>query len=1081
MSPQIHLADLDHAYRAQDPELAAMIAALAVQKDPEPQTPIREGAATFDRFLAQIQNPAFRKKPAEEQSRFRREQLKALESPDAEIPLPERLRVHEIIQELWEDKSPFARNCLLDVISRIRLTWGPWRALKKIAKEAEKKEDTEILGALAARFDRAYADGNHDIGKNTLGYMCRRMWRFLRRMGQSFPVAYADAAADFLVTYTDQTAWQQTWIANHILFHKAKTYSRRKFTCPYSSSADMLRFRAYPELWQRSFRPLLDLLAKARSHHVRTYAVAALKKDFRAMLRDVEIFWPARLIAAGNADADEFAVWLLSNTPRFEQSAFRDLGLHESVLKLFASESSKARIYAAEYARVHARDLSLETLLRLFANDEEALRNLAKDLIKDRDPRKDVGLDFWGRLLEISEGHDFAAEILQKHFTARELTPEWFRDRILSGEGESLDFAIRFLPQIHPRQKLGTEFFCNLVKDIDKAHFFLQPQIAQFAFEELARSDVSTLDPDFLRTHLIRPDMSGFVRMWMETGKLRPGVLGTDFLKTLAYHPEWEQSAWIAELKKSGAEWTKELEFSEDLSAFAMKLLSDVRCFSAPDLGFDWLMQLVGRSESRYHNFAVSVMIRSFLPADFAKKESSAKQEISPESAGTADFAGASFLFTGKLATMDRKQAQAKVTQANGKNASAVTAGLEYLVIGDEGSPLYGHGRKGSKQIKAEQLMEKGAGIRIISETAFLQMLSGKQAAVSEDAQAEGCERLWEMLTAPGTNADRFRDFAITYILRHHPEICLAETDRPVDPGAEIPPAFLCFERVLPLFSEERATLREFALKLAQWEFNRWSPDTSGLMKLCENSHAEVRAFVIRALTAEEKAENRRFRVDAAALGADALISFCGSVYADIRNLGMELIRRFPACQEAQSLFSLTESPDRQIRAFSVRMLWNLYRSRPYTAGWEPKKKADGSVLTSAKKKKDIPPICTPPERPENLPASHEQMRDLLRRILFEIPPGRMEKADTEISEDMPRLAPLPARKAKLCLIETLRDLAVEEGAMAEAVLPLLTEFMGSKGMSEQAACLVAATRIYTAHPHLGKQSGGGIVIRQFR
>ena len=36
-----------------------------------------------------------------------------------------------------------------------------------------------------------------------------------------------------------------------------------------------------------------------------------------------------------------------------------------------------------------------------------------------------------------------------------------------------------------------------------------------------------------------------------------------------------------------------------------------------------------------------------------------------------------------------------------------------------------------------------------------------------------------------------------------------------------------------------------------------------------------------------------------------------------------------------------------------------------------------------------------------------------------------------------------------------------------EAVLPLLEEFMSSRGLSEQAACLVAVTRIRHAHPDL--------------
>ena len=60
---------------------------------------------------------------------------------------------------------------------------------------------------------------------------------------------------------------------------------------------------------------------------------------------------------------------------------------------------------------------------------------------------------------------------------------------------------------------------------------------------------------------------------------------------------------------------------------------------------------------------------------------------------------------------------------------------------------------------------------------------------------------------------------------------------------------------------------------------------------------------------------------------------------------------------------------------------------------------------------------------------------------------------------------PLPARKAKLLLLETLRDLAVEDAAFAGVIVPLLREFLVSRGPSERAACLVALTRIDLAHP----------------
>lgn len=83
-------------------------------------------------------------------------------------------------------------------------------------------------------------------------------------------------------------------------------------------------------------------------------------------------------------------------------------------------------------------------------------------------------------------------------------------------------------------------------------------------------------------------------------------------------------------------------------------------------------------------------------------------------------FSGKSFLFTGKMAAMDRGDAEKKVEALGGEISGGVNKDLDYLVIGSEG---YKNRDKGNKWIKAESLKQKGADIEIISEEQFLQML----------------------------------------------------------------------------------------------------------------------------------------------------------------------------------------------------------------------------------------------------------------------------------------------------------------------------------------------------------------------
>ena len=188
-------------------------------------------------------------------------------------------------------------------------------------------------------------------------------------------------------------------------------------------------------------------------------------------------------------------------------------------------------------------------------------------------------------------------------------------------------------------------------------------------------------------------------------------------------------------------------------------------------------------------------------------------------------------------------------------------------------------------------------------------MLTGEVREFSDDAITEGCERLWAMMTEPGKSDDPLAAFARQYFLLHHPEICLKETDRPVDPGAEIPESFLTFERVKPLFSDKRKPLRDFALEIASWEFANWNPPIEGIIDLCEVPYEEVREFIAKTLTVEDEPEHKRYRIDNEVLTPEAVYSFCESNDASTRALGMLLIERNPRLRVPEGIVPIDRMP----------------------------------------------------------------------------------------------------------------------------------------------------------------------------
>ena len=1062
---QLTISDIERARDIKDPALIDSIVTLASQRAPEPEVPIRDEALTFERFIQTISSYEFRQKPDEEQHAYRVEQLRLLEADDAEVPLEERLKLHKIILELWSDSSYYSRIVLIDVIRHVPLRFGPWRALKHIYKAAETNNDYQITGEISARFDTAM---DQEFSKATLVYMRRRAWRHLRKLGESLPVCYPEAVIHYLAAYPEGTQWSSTWVANHIFHHQSKKYGISRFQ-HIPGRSNLLKNRAFADVWKRTPEPLLRLLNMARSEFVRGYACEALKQDFKVILRDVEPRWIVDLAALPIASAaiDGFIIWLLQNSPKLEQHQFRSLGLHKSVLGLLESTESSAKQYALAYVKAHARDLPLELLLDLAGNSDKQISQLVQQLLSERDPRKDIGLDVWGQMLEFDQHYKFTTTILRKHFGRKELTPEWFSERLIAAYGKSQQFSQETLIELYSVKTLGLDYFRDIAEQLDPE----KPDadsVSRFVVEHMEQLGVAGLSVEFLQFALLNPLYQWDVIDWIDSDLVKANTLPLDFYQALVFEPDWAPHPVIQQYKLSDKSWGQSLRFNESMAESIREWLSDVRRFSPGELGFEWLMKLVNREESEYHDFAVGLMIKAFLPADFATaNDGPVAEDKTSEPIGEIDkiidLEGQTFLFTGKMKTMPRSEAQKVVIGANGKNVGTVTRNLNYLVIGDEGSPMYGNGRKGSKQVKAESLMAVGADLKVISETAFLQMMAGEQREFSEDSIEEGCKTLWAMaIDKPDTPVSKF---AIKYIRYHHPEICLKLTDRPVDPGAEIPDSFATFDQFKPMFNHAHTPLRQLALDFAHYEFARWSPASAELIKLCESKYTDVSEFVVKALLEEPDAENKRYRVDAGLLEADAVYSFCESKNPLTRQLGMQVIQKHGKFQLPESLFLLTESSDRELRSFVVRILWSLYRNYSTTTNWKPELPAMPGMTKADIAKREAAESNLGeglPKRPANLPADKMELQKLLQRWLYELPPGRLGGERLENS-----LKPLSASAAKKALIETFRDLAVDDVDFAKMVLPLFRNFTRSRGAMEQAACLVAVTRIQHTHPEL--------------
>ncbi len=299
-----------------------------------------------------------------------------------------------------------------------------------------------------------------------------------------------------------------------------------------------------------------------------------------------------------------------------------------------------------------------------------------------------------------------------------------------------------------------------------------------------------------------------------------------------------------------------------------------------------------------------------------------------------------------------------------------------------------------------------------------------------------GIDHLWELACGP-TQPEPVRRFAATYLKAHHPKI------GPSDPETRafnIQPGLTATDyplsRLHPLFADQRPDLRRLAVAIAREELRAWNEPTL-LYRLADSEHREPRAFAIEQLlhlgeTSVEPALSAEW------LLPDRVFQLAESRHKITRETALTLIRRHQEqLGDPARLAWLMESPHREVGLFTVRLLWERQRRRfaPAAKAVEP-----------------------------GLSAPFEELRRFLRKTLFGLPPGRMERRELDAEQATPE-RPWPASVGKRRLIEAIKTLALTDAGFAELVAPVLMEFRHSKAKNEWQHCVATLAQIRRAHP----------------
>ena len=331
----------------------------------------------------------------------------------------------------------------------------------------------------------------------------------------------------------------------------------------------------------------------------------------------------------------------------------------------------------------------------------------------------------------------------------------------------------------------------------------------------------------------------------------------------------------------------------------------------------------------------------------------------------------------------------------------------------------------------------------------------------SDDGSLEGgTARLFALATSD-KEPEPVRLFAQTYLRCHHPGISAEQPEaKALHLKPQLKRASYTAERIWPALLDARPDVRRFAVAITRAELRLWGYHTR-VYELADSDAKEVRNIASDALLkAGDASAEPAHTLKVEELDAARVFALTESRKRGTRELGLELIRRhYVRLGGVTRLSWLMESPDREVRLFAVRLLWERHRPRQLPPGWKP------SGKTAAPASDPAPATGGTPTESERF-ADLDSLRAFLRRILFGLPPGRsMEPRDPTT----PRRH-VAASVAKRYVIEIVRDLGEEDEAFARLVAPVLAEFTGSLARTEWQACLAALLRLQKVHPALAAE-----------
>lgn len=262
--------------------------------------------------------------------------------------------------ETWyADQRDFARETLLSYIDDGCDRWNHRALVKSLFKQAEAASDDEAMAHFLVAFDRlvkhdiiqkweynwqtrertsryitvpdptvpsrAAKSGNQytsdRFSRRTRIYLCRRVFRYFRKIAFKDPERYGRVIRQTLSLYKDEHLEKpqqliDSWSLMHVLYWGAPVIQRKAHGVRLAAGArlgDLKPCPFFPAAWQNAFHEILHLVLHAQSRTVRVWASTLLKRDYDQQIRGIEVQKIRTMLSSIHEEAQELGAEMLKH------------------------------------------------------------------------------------------------------------------------------------------------------------------------------------------------------------------------------------------------------------------------------------------------------------------------------------------------------------------------------------------------------------------------------------------------------------------------------------------------------------------------------------------------------------------------------------------------------------------------------------------------------------------------------------------------------------------------------------------------------------------------------------------------